>query len=107
FALTKRSADLSREAARTLATAAGDQGQIAKALELRNAAQAAASEALAIAQRTGDQAAISRAFQQQKDIIDDQVRAEKSLIDAEKRREAGLVRTRNAQKNLLDQVREQ
>ncbi len=107
FALTKRAADLSREAAQTLANAAGNQQQISLALEQRREAERAAAQAVSLAQRTGDQAAIARAFQQQKNILDDQLRAEKSLIDSEKRREAGLIRNRQAQKGLLDQIREQ
>jgi TP901 family phage tail tape measure protein len=107
FALTKRAADLSREAAQTLANAGGNQQQINIALEQRREAERAAAEALSLAQRTGDKTAIARAFQQQKNILDDQVRAERTLLETEKKREAGLIRTRLVQKSLLDQVREQ
>lgn len=107
FAYVQRAAELASTASRTLAESAGDQSRLTQGTRQFAEANQAAAEAMRLAEATRDPAIVGRAFQQQKSIIDAEIRAQKTLIENEKRREANLENVRAKIQQARDLVREQ
>lgn len=107
FALSQRAAQLASTATQTLSSAAGNQAKLAQGAKQFAEAQQAASEAARLAEATKDPVAISRAFQQQRRVVDAEIRAQKILIENEKKREANLESVRAKIQQARDLVREQ